>query len=51
VLEVSPEIAKTGAAEIFLASSIGEPYGFYGFQGINWGFSGKHPTPTCSLDA
>jgi hypothetical protein len=34
-MEVCPEIAKTGAADIFLAFSIGEPYAFYGFQGIN----------------
>jgi hypothetical protein len=50
-MEVCPEIARTGAAEIFLAFPIGETYGFYGFQGINRSFSGKHAMPTCSLDA
>jgi hypothetical protein len=40
-MEVRPEIAKTGATEIFLACSIGHSYGFYGFQGRSGSFSAK----------
>jgi hypothetical protein len=40
-IEVPPEIAKTGANDIFIACSIGKSYGFSWFKDVTGGFRAK----------